>query len=243
MTETKFDTDEFTFAYPDGIEKNYWNLARNKTILNTINKFPNIKLLDVGAGRGIVTDFLFHHNIQINGVELGKTTPISNSNVPIYYNTDALQISNEISEQYNAISLFDVIEHIEDPMKFINNLLLNFKNVEYLIITVPARKELWTNFDEYYKHFKRYDLEMLSHEMKALDFEVVENRYFFHSLYALIRVSNFLTKKREIKFNVPKGIAKIFHSVFGQLFYLEKFFIPKYIYGSSIICIAKKNKK
>ena len=234
--ETQFDKDEFSFAYPDGIENNYWHFARNKFILSTIKKYPLKNILDVGSGRGIVTDHLFRNGIPIQGVELGNTTPISNSNVPIYYDTDALSLTGK----YDAITLFDVIEHIEEPVKFMKELVSHFKDVEYLIITVPARQELWTNFDDYYGHFKRYNLEIMKTEMKEVGFEVIENHYFFHALYFLIQLSNKISKKRNIQFNVPTSFIKMIHSTLGQLFYMEKYITPKKLVGSSIICIAKK---
>ncbi len=237
--ETKFDKDEFSFAYPDGIENNYWHFARNKIILNVIKKYSIKNGLDVGSGRGIVTDYLFRNKISIKGVELGNTTPINNSNVPILYNADALSLTGK----FDAITLFDVIEHIEKPVQFMKELIFHFKDVEYLIITVPARKELWSNFDEYYGHFKRYELNTLKNELQEIGFEIIENQYFFHVLYFLIRLNNRISKKRKIQFIVPKGLRKVFHSFLGQLFFWEKFITPKKLVGSSIICIAKKKHK
>ncbi|HSH66783.1 MAG TPA: class I SAM-dependent methyltransferase [Bacteroidia bacterium] len=241
--ETKFDKDEFSFAYPDGIENNYWNLARNKIILDTIRKYPVGNVLDVGSGRGVVTDYLFKNKINIKGVELGSTTAISHSKVPIEYGTDALSFSEEISSGYTTITLFDVIEHIEDPVKFINNLIAHFKNVTCLVVTVPARMELWTNFDEYYGHYKRYDLDTIKHEMEKCGFELIENKYFFQPLYLMIALNNKISKTRSIQFNVPSGITKIMHKLIARILYLFRFISPGSLYGSSIICVAKKIKK
>src|SRR4030095_14626961 len=93
--DTEFDDDEFLFAYPDGIENNYWNKARNKIILDEVRKFPSGKIIDVGAGRGIVTGYLHKNGINIQGVELGNTSPVSHSNAPVFYNTDVMSIDAE----------------------------------------------------------------------------------------------------------------------------------------------------
>jgi hypothetical protein len=119
-------------------------------------------------------------------------------------------------------------------------MLTYFKNSEYLLITVPARKELWTNFDSYYGHFRRYDLAMVRDFMEELNYKVIENRYFFHSLYYLIRISNFLRKNRELECVPPKGLEKSLQALIGNAIYLEKFFIPGSFVGSSIICLARK---
>ena len=240
--ETQFDNDEFRYAYPDGIENNYWNQARNKIILNIIRKYPVDKVLDVGSGRGIVTDYLFKNKISIQGVELGNTTAISNSNVPIEYKTDALSFSDEVSSQFTTISLFDVIEHIEDPVNFIRNLTSHFKNVEYMVITVPARMELWTNFDEYYGHFRRYNLNNIRSEVTRCGFNVIKCSYFFQLLYFVIWVNNKISKKRNIQFSAPTGITKTIHKLLAQLLYISGLFMPQKLYGSSIICVAKRIK-
>ena len=107
--ETQFNNVEYDFAYPDGIENSYWNTARNKIILDRINSHHLNDILDVGCGRGIVTSYLYNHKINISGVELGKTTPISNTNVPIKYNTDAITIPTEEAVKVKTISLFDIV--------------------------------------------------------------------------------------------------------------------------------------
>ena len=239
---TEFYNDEYSQAYPDGIEKNYWNLARKKTILSVVRKFNLDNLLDVGCGRGIVTGYLFSNKINVTGVELGMTTPIENTGVKIMYNTDATTLPEETRSKFKTISLFDVIEHIEKPVEFIQLLSDKFRNVESLIITVPARQELWTNFDDYYGHFRRYTLESLQSELKQSGFRIKSCGYFFHSLYYMIRVSNMINKKRELKFDPPKGLSLIIHKFFGSLLFLESKLLPGKMLGSSVICVAEKIK-
>jgi len=241
--ETQYDQDHFQFNYPDGIENNYWNFARNKIILNTIKKYPVGNIVDVGAGRGIVTGYLHNHGISIRGFELGTTTPISNSNAPVIYNTDVLSIpKSDAKANYNAVSFFDVIEHIENPVSFMKSILSHFENAEYLIIAVPSRKELWSNFDDYYGHFRRYNLHDLRNEVTQVGFEVLTCRYFFHSLYFAILLNNLIAKKRTIAFKPPTGIFKTINAFLGTIFYLEKFIVPGSWYGSSIICVARRKK-
>lgn len=241
--DTQFTDNEYSFIYCDGIENNYWNKARNKTILKKIKRLPVKNILDIGCGRGVVTDHLFKNGVCVTGIELGITTPISNSKVPIQYNSDALSIPAEKSITYDTLTLFDVLEHIEDPVQFLTNLNAHFKNVEYLVLTVPARQELWTNFDEYNRHFKRYDLETLKKEIEKSGFKIEENFYFFHLLYVVIKLNNALFKKRAIQFKAPTGIVKMIHACIAGLLYFSDRIIPNKIVGSSVMCVAKKIKK
>jgi len=238
---TEYTNNQFSLSYDDGIENSYWNIARKKLILKYIKRFKVNNLLDVGCGRGIVTSYLYHAGLSITGVELGSTTNINKSDLKIYYNTDALNLPEEFRKTVNAIALFDVIEHIEDPIHFIKNIASKYPNASTLFIAVPARKELWCNFDEYYGHFRRYNLDSLQQEIEEMGFEVVLNRYFFHTLYIAILLNNLLFKRREVRFNAPKSsLALILHKLFGNLFYFEAIVLPSIFWGSSIISVCKR---
>ena len=238
--ETKFNEDQYEKTYPYGSENSYWNQGRNKTILNALQRYNIDNILDVGCGRGIVTTYLYENGLKISGVELGSTTPVKKTDCKIFYDTDVVNVPKEIRDKVKALSFYDVIEHIEDPKGFLSNIAGSYTNLEYIVVTVPARKELWSNFDDFYGHFRRYDLSMTKKLFEELNFEVVENRYFFHALYLVIRLNNLINKERGLDTAPPSGFAKTIHKVVGSLFYLERFFIPKSIYGSSVLCIAKK---
>lgn len=238
--ETTFHSDEFLFAYPEGIQNNFWNFARKKIIFDWLQKHRINNVMDVGSDRGIVTEFLFRKGIIIRGAELGYTTPVNSSTVPIQYGVDASKISHHIAHKIAAVSMFDVIEHVDNPVHFMDNVMNHFANAKHIIITVPAMSELWSNFDVYYGHKKRYTLQDVHNEMEKINFSVIESRYFFHSLYYIIRLNNFISKKRSIQFKSPSGIGKIFHQFIGYVFYFESFFVPSIWKGSSIICIAKR---
>jgi SAM-dependent methyltransferase len=242
--KTEFNKDQFSNAYADGMEDSYWNLARKRIIFKFIKKYKLSNILDVGCGRGIVTSYLYHAGVQITGVDLGDSSRVDKTNLTIYYNTDATKLPEQLRAGVDTISLFDVIEHISGPVGFIKNLTQNFPNLKNLIITVPARKELWSNFDDYYGHFRRYDLQMLKKEIEDSGFTLIFSRYFFHILYFLIRINNLLIKNRDINFNPPKSkLSLVINKIMAGIFYIETLITPGKLVGSSIICICSKNNK
>ncbi len=236
---TEFDNDEFSKAYPDGIQNDFWNTARNKIILHYLNKYKLDNILDVGCGRGIVTGYLQQHGKAITGVELGNTKPISEG-LSIYYHTDAVTLPIEIRSKVQTIMFLDVIEHIEHPVDFIRGLIPAFPNLTHLLITVPARKELWSNYDEYYGHFRRYDLDMMAQTIKELDMQALTNTYFFHSLYMAFKLNNAVKKERNTTLHPPKGsLAKAVHGLIGWGLYQEALLLPRNTVGTSVLCVAK----
>jgi hypothetical protein len=238
---TEFNKDQFSNAYADGMENSYWNLARKRIILRYIKKYKLSNVLDIGCGRGIVTSYLYSAGIKISGVDPGNSSRVDKTSLTIHYNTDATALREELRASIETISLFDVIEHIAEPVAFIKNLTQHFPNLKNLIVTVPARKELWSNFDDYYGHFRRYDLEIIKTEVEESGFTLIFSRYFFHILYFLIRINNLIIKNRDINFNPPKGKLSLFiNKIMAILLYSETLMTPGEIIGSSIICICKK---
>lgn len=239
---TEFDKTQFDSVYPEGIQYNYWNIARNQTIYNVIKKYQLGEILDIGSGRGIVTDYLYKQKVNIQGVELGDIQPMNNSTVQIHYKTNVFEFDETLGNKIKCVSFFDVLEHLEDPVEFLKRVKKAFKNLEYLIITVPACDELWTNFDEYCNHYKRYSMQLLQSEVEEAGFKLIFSRYFFHTLYIAIMFTKRVLGQRAIQFKAPGILTRPFHFLLGQLFYWERHILPSQLKGSSLILVARVNQ-
>jgi len=69
--------------------------------------------------------------------------------------------------KYDGIILLDVLEHITNPVDFLSVSNLSGKDNSFIIINVPAYQWLYSNYDLYVGHIKRYnkkDMEKLMHE-------------------------------------------------------------------------------
>ncbi len=240
--QSAYKDEHFELNYPDGIENNFWNFARNRIIWRHIKNLKQEvgKVLDIGCGRGIVTNFLYEKGIDILGVELGITTPLQGAKVPILYGQDAFKLPEDLRYQINTVLLLDVLEHIKEAVEFLIKIYNFFPNLKWMFITVPARQELWSNYDEYFGHIKRYTPELLKKELKKAKFQIVKCSYFFHLLYIVIYLNNFFLRQRNIKHLPPKSFLSIlFHKILGSYFYFEHQVMCPYIIGSSLFCLAK----
>ena len=86
---TEFNQEQFDSIYPNGIENHYWNRARNILLKNILKKTGAVKnILEVGCGKGIVTEYLLNNGFGINGIELAEV-PI-NDNLKNYVKTARL---------------------------------------------------------------------------------------------------------------------------------------------------------
>lgn len=235
--KTEFSNDQYELAYPDGIENHWWQLARNKILADTIKNLagPDATVLEVGCGRGIVVKYLRSTEINCTGVELADVKPIAAVEKYIHVRTSALDISSAERQCYNTILLLDVIEHIPDPITFLQELIDAFSNLTHVIITVPACRELWSNYDDFYGHYRRYSVEML----KSLSVELHVNRtwqgYFFHSVYPLAWAAANLKKKRETKLASPHGLAKWVHKLISYAMIFDYKLFPRRVPGTSAL--------
>jgi|UPI0003B48628 hypothetical protein len=230
----EFSSELYEKLYPDGVENHFWNFARNRIIVKTIMKYRAEPILDIGAGRGVVTCFLSNAGLKIDGVEIGKADPIPGCSAKIIYSRDVFSLIDK--EKYRAVSLFDVIEHVEDQIDFLIKIRENFPNLSYIYITVPARMELWSRFDEMQGHKLRYDLKTLKNHLESAGYELIYSRYFFHLLYLLIII---FRKRRSERMVAPKNFfALLFHKILGTYFLYEFSFFPSWMPGSSMIAVA-----
>lgn len=240
--DSSFSESQFSLAYPKGIEYHFWNHARNKIILRKLLSFTEKSdiILDIGCGTGITVAFVRKAGLNCYGCEIAKVQPFSESIAPFFYsNTDVFTLSGDLKEKCKVILLLDVLEHLKSPDEFVYKCTTHFPNLDLLFITLPARKELWSNYDEYYQHLTRYDLNSISNIFQKIDFRLLKAGYFFHTLYIPMRLISLLGKLRNPKIHSPKLL--MFHRLFSLFFSMEEVLIPSFIPGSSLYIILKKS--
>ena len=242
MDETTFNQEKFGLAYPPNIENHYWTLARN-CIIERQMKAANIaksNILEIGCGRGIVVNWLRKKGYNCWGVELAHESPIDSVKEYVFAGQDASKLPSKLRRSFSTILLLDLIEHLPDTVTFLSEIVDSFPNTTHLIITVPARKELWSNYDEYYQHFRRYDMEMLQNTIEAINnCRILDLRYFFHLLYLPARLTLSLLQRRPVQTKAPPNMLRPIHYLLSKLLMLDYLLFPKEFYGTSIICCAE----
>lgn len=240
MTSSVFSETQFNQIYPEGIENHFWNHARNRIILNFLraNNLQEEALLEIGGGRGIVTKFLHDNGLSCVGYERAPVQPLQGTSGYFFTGIDVFDLPAETKKSIRAILLFDVIEHMESPEDFLENIIEEFSNIRYVIITVPARPELWTNFDEFNGHYRRYTMDNL----KALTTErmIVQTAYYFnHMLYPVFLLLAKWSGNRETIIHAPRGFQIFFHRLLSWLLQLEFKVLPRTWKGTSLIALLR----
>ncbi len=63
----------------------------------------------------------------------------------------------ELAAQASMFLLSDVLEHVEDDYAMLSALLAAARPGSHFLITVPADESLWSEHDESFGHYRRYD--------------------------------------------------------------------------------------
>ncbi|WP_024510002.1 class I SAM-dependent methyltransferase [Bradyrhizobium sp. ARR65] len=238
---SEFSDIEFDEDFPPGYERHYWHRARTAIVKSYVHAFcgPLDTLLDIGAARGHYVSVLRKAGFDAYGCDLGDPWVHEEAKPFVFPKTDFADIDKELRDRVTTVLLLDVLEHIEHPATFIDAIFGALPALCSLIITVPARQELWSNYDEHYRHFLRYDVTELRKLALRTRLSIKSYRYFFHGLYVPALLMKKLGMKRETAFGAPK--ATWLHGLLGAAFWIESQLLPKNIYGTSLICACAKD--
>src|SRR5205807_1658210 len=87
---------------------------------------------------------------------------------------------------YDAVLLFDVLEHIEEPVGFIRSILRHLKTGGVLLVNVPALMSLFSEYDTVAGHYRRYDYALMRKEFQGMPIEWLDMRYWGLSMVPLL---------------------------------------------------------
>lgn len=234
---TTFSARQYELAYPDGIESHWWTMARSRIVAEAITHYATkyAPVLEIGCGRGAAVDNLRRLGVEAFGCELAAVHAMPE--VADYVKTaiDATALPAEERQRYHVLLLLDVIEHLPEPAEFICSLAAAFPRAGLLIVTVPAAQELWSNYDEFYGHQRRYSLTMLAQLAARLNSQLLYGSYFFHALYLPARLLTLVGKNRRTKIAAPRSSQLWLHRMMALAMRLEYTLLPKSVKGTSAI--------
>jgi SAM-dependent methyltransferase len=245
-TETAFTNEQFLDAYPDGYGDHYWTIARSQMVLGEIRRIEKetgvklSRILEIGCGRGFVVQFMRSAGRDCYGVELSKITdPLEEVEPYLFSGIDCVDLPADFRNEVDAILLLDVIEHVDDPVDFLSNIRRAYANAKWVVIHVPARMEIWSNFDSHYGHFRRYDPEMLKDHINRAGYSLLRSRYCFILQYLVMWIlAQLAGGRRPLARGRPR--PKFVHRAASYFFRAESRLLRRTgIYGSSLLGVAK----
>jgi len=215
----------------------YFDLARNyrNYQLDLIRKFVGGNILEVGPGRGEIIENFISADNKITMIDTDEE--MCKVIRERFKNSDVRILNSNISsleEKFDTILYMDVIEHIENDIKELDQAISKLNKNGKLVIIVPAFSILFSDFDKSVGHFRRYTkknfFDYKNSEVK------LRNLKYFDSLGFFIL---FLSKILKFKGN-SKAVFGI--KVWNMLIPISRL-IDKIIFhslGKSLICVYEK---
>jgi SAM-dependent methyltransferase len=164
----------------NSLTKNY-----NKWIFDNISPFVGDRVMDVGAGLGNFIPFLSTRDLVL----AIDTLDIFLNNLNKEYSSYANILIRKCDVQEDAVVSLgrecaidtvicnNVLEHVENDLKALNNIRKILDSNGKLIIIVPAFKFLYSNWDRSVGHFRRYTHSEIKDKLRKADFTVLSNSY------------------------------------------------------------------
>lgn len=223
----------------------WWYQARRDIISEILDQYfsdqKNLDILDVGCGTGSNIKLLKKFG-QVLGLE-------PETSMAEYCQKNDLKVINctiedyQEAQKFDLITAFDVLEHIKDDREVIRKFASLLNTDGYFLITVPAKKLLWTKHDAVCHHYRRYE----AREIKNLvqdNFKIVYISYYNFFLFSFIFVGlkfKNLFKRDQMAAKLPN---KFTNWLLYRIFSSEKKIIgrqKKFPFGVSLIVLAQKN--
>ena len=167
-------------------ESSFWFNHRNACITAAVKKFPPREqgpIFDIGGGNGFVSVGLTRAGFETVLVEPGRTGASNGKRrgVPTVICATTANAGFK-SSTLDAIGLFDVVEHIDDDLQFLESVRTLLKDGGRLYATVPAYSTLWSNDDELAGHFRRYTCKSMGALIERAGLKLDYSTYIFRVL-------------------------------------------------------------
>lgn len=249
--------------YPDGgfeltnnnAQSSFWVQSRNRLFKSIVRKnlvpTGKTKFLEIGCGTGdFIRELVDDERLEITGSEIYlKGLLYAKKNLP---SVDFVQFDvtqGKVDDQFDMITAFDVIEHIENDVVAISNMSQMLNQCGVLIISVPQHMFMWGELDEIVKHKRRYSRAELIGKLVDNGFAISRCTSFVFTLFPLMFLSRLFDKRRdksnldEVELEKRVKFPRVLNSIFDLLMRVDEALIRLGVslpFGGTLLVVARK---
>lgn len=204
----------------DGLQDaSFWFRARNGLIRDLVTRhFPSAeRVLEIGCGTGFVLQALQSalprsrlsgSDIYLNGLPYAAQRVGPQVSL---FQMDARHIP--YVEEFDLICAFDVVEHINDDGRVLDEIRRALRPSGGVLLSVPQHPFLWSRVDEISFHKRRYRLGELEAKCRKAGLEVIRSTSFVTALLPLMLLQRRLRSRRadydaEAELALPRGLDR-----------------------------------
>ena len=177
--------------------RKYW-YSRAKPFL------PSGLFLEIGSGIGSNAEVLFSPKSSYLGVEPdGNLVALSKEKFPkLRFEQGTSRDCQKIGSA-SSIFYLDVLEHIENDKEELEYVCSRMKKEAFLVVLVPAHQYLFSEFDRYVGHWRRYSSfnleEILPKKLRLIHIEYLDSIGFLLSLFSNKLLKGKLLNQKSVK--------------------------------------------
>jgi SAM-dependent methyltransferase len=161
-------------------DRSFWFEHRNRFLLEVMRRFPPATpLYDVGGGNGVVAAALGRAGIRAIVVEPGEAGAQRAKQRGLESICATIETAGLAPASMPSVGLFDVVEHIKDPVGFLSTTRRLLQPGGRVYVAVPAYELLWSAEDDYAQHFRRYTRRRIARELTDAGFKMEYTTYMF----------------------------------------------------------------
>lgn len=233
-------------------ESHWWFRARRIILADLLRREidwkPGLDVLEVGVGPGLNLYSLYPSTSRLRGMEPdveNAKIAAGRGPVPVAVGTVEAMPDELANQRYDLITLFDVLEHIENDLEALRRLRGLLRDGGALVLTVPAHAWLWSRHDVMNQHFRRYSRTGLENVLRAAGFHIQRLGFFNSFLLPLVAGARWLgrwrkesTAEAETDFDQSAGWLD---PLFFQIFSAERHWLrhASFPSGVSLFAVAR----
>jgi SAM-dependent methyltransferase len=241
----KFSPQDFEALY--ALEQDYfWFRGRIRLILWAFQRYATgcRSFLEIGCGTGAVLSAIAHDHPEVavwgseaylEGLQFARTR-IDPARL---MQMDARCVP--FADEFDAIGLFDVIEHIEEDQTVLLQVGRALRPGGVVLITVPQHRFLWSPADEHAGHARRYTRAELVQKVEQAQFRVLRCTSFVSLLFPLLLISRFRRRGQEYDSHAEYRVSRAVNSLLEIVLSAERAAIrlgTTLPFGGSLLLVA-----
>jgi SAM-dependent methyltransferase len=174
-------------------ERHWWFVARRQILSDVIHAVlppsRETTIVDVGCGTGANLATLAGEYDCVGIDTSADAIRLAQRRFPDvqFIHGFAPRDLGRIVDRARLVLLSDVLEHVADDFALFSELLAAVRPGTYMLVTVPAELALWSEHDESFGHYRRYDTQRLEAVWQDLPVRPVFVSYFNARLYPIVK--------------------------------------------------------
>ena len=228
----------------------WWYAARRQILRSQVSRLnlpAGADILEIGSGTGANLDLLAEFGdvvaleMKAEAIALAeKRLGGAGRHVTMRQGRCPEDLSS-LTQQFDLICLFDVLEHIEQDTVSLARLALLLKPGGKLMLTVPAYQWMWGPHDVHVHHKRRYSKQVLLGRCANAGLSISRISHFNTLLFPLAvlgRMFEKITGKNTQATRLPPGPV---NALLRRVFALERHLLPRMQlpFGLSLLLLAQ----